>query len=316
MCADKPHDCTLAEGENLLIVKRTRMSINKTSILRTGIGATIALLLVFTATGCGEEDEKNTPLPENEKTEVIEPIQEKEYLTDPLVLPAPSTKGTLSVEAAMQARKVHTKFVDEQPISLEDFSQLLWAMQGITEEATTEETTDDTEETTDDTKEADNTTTERTVSSAKSVYPLEIYVYVHSVNTLEKGFYHYIPDGHKLGKLKDGDFRDDIVKTTYSETAPEKAPITFIIAGDYEKMREVYAQGDTAEKNVHLEAGNAAQNLYLQVESLELGMIAINGFDPKQVQRLIELPNRETPMLLIPVGKKDLEEEPAEETTE
>ena len=49
-------------------------------------------------------------------------------------LPAPSLKGTLSVEEAIKRRRTVRSFADT-PLTLAQLSQLLWAAQGITDDS-------------------------------------------------------------------------------------------------------------------------------------------------------------------------------------
>lgn len=246
-------------------------------------------VLVAVGASCNKEKE-NEAKTTTEEVEVIEPIEGKEYLEEIRTLPAPLKTSKTTVEKALWETEERTLFAEEQPLSLEDFSQLLWSAAGITDEASGRATT----------------------PSMHDVRPLELYAYVHGVNTLEAGLYHYIPEGHKIGKLMEGEKREELLKTTYNLSAPGKAPVTLILTGDYEKMREKYPQGETAEKNVHLEAGRTVQNLMLQSATLaNVGMVAITEFDPKQLQVLFEIPNREKPLFIIPVGKRDLAGEEA-----
>ena len=60
--------------------------------------------------------------------------------------------------------------------------------------------------------------------------------------------------------------------------------------------------GEQHDKEVYLEAGAAAQNMYLQVESLKLGMITIPNFDEAQVRELLSIPQEEAIIYIIPVG--------------
>jgi nitroreductase len=48
--------------------------------------------------------------------------------------------------------------------------------------------------------------------------------------------------------------------------------------------------------------GHAAQNVYLQAVSLQLGTVIIGAFDDDRVRHVLELPRRETPVALLPVG--------------
>ncbi len=62
------------------------------------------------------------------------------------------------------------------------------------------------------------------------------------------------------------------------------------------------AYGRPADQNVFLEAGHAAQNIYLQVQSLGLGTVALTNFDDVLTYKLIDSPVNEKTIYIIPVG--------------
>jgi nitroreductase len=53
-----------------------------------------------------------------------------------------------------------------------------------------------------------------------------------------------------------------------------------------------------------MEAGHAAQNVYLQAESLGLGTVLIGAFEDEKIHDALELPASETPLALLPVGMR------------
>jgi nitroreductase len=55
---------------------------------------------------------------------------------------------------------------------------------------------------------------------------------------------------------------------------------------------------------VHMEAGHAAQNICLQATALDLGVVTIGAFHDDQVKDIVGLPENESPLYVIPVGKK------------
>ena len=59
---------------------------------------------------------------------------------------------------------------------------------------------------------------------------------------------------------------------------------------------------DYAEMYVHMEAGHAAQNLLLQAVPLGLGGVPIAAFDEDRIGKILDLPKKEVPLYLIPIG--------------
>jgi nitroreductase len=52
-----------------------------------------------------------------------------------------------------------------------------------------------------------------------------------------------------------------------------------------------------------MDLGHAAQNVYLQAEALHLGTCAIGAFNDLAVARLMQLPDHETPLYIMPIGR-------------
>ncbi|MBD3261035.1 MAG: nitroreductase, partial [Candidatus Altiarchaeales archaeon] len=55
---------------------------------------------------------------------------------------------------------------------------------------------------------------------------------------------------------------------------------------------------------VHMEAGHAAQNVYLQAEGLNLGTVAVGAFRDDETHKLLNLSKEETPLYLMPFGRR------------
>ncbi len=189
---------------------------------------------------------------------------------DIIDLPAPRTDGGMSLEEALAARRSAREFTDE-PLTLEQISQLLWSAQGITADWGG-----------------------RTAPSAGALYPLEVYV------VTADGSFHYLPDGHRLWVMSRGDLRAPLAEAALGQAAVSEAPAVFVITAVYARTAGKY--GDRAERYVRLEAGHACQNLLLQAVALGLGAVPIGAFSDTEVQRVLGLPADQEPLYLIPVG--------------
>jgi nitroreductase len=55
---------------------------------------------------------------------------------------------------------------------------------------------------------------------------------------------------------------------------------------------------------VQMEAGHAAQNVYLQAVSLDLGTVVIGAFDDSEVKKVTNIQEQEDPLYIMPVGRK------------
>jgi SagB-type dehydrogenase family enzyme len=201
-------------------------------------------------------------------------VETKEYK-----LSAPAKKGDMSLEEAIANRRSVRTYTDGS-IGEKDLSQLLWAAQGITDEARGL----------------------RTAPSAGAIYPLEIYVAAAMVDGIDPGLYKYDPSNHSLILRKDGDIREDICNASLRQGSIKNAAAVIVYSAVIK--RTVSRYGDKAPKYVYIEAGHSAQNVYLQAEALDLGTVAIGAFNDKGVKEVLGLPDEEDPVYLMPVGKK------------
>jgi SagB-type dehydrogenase family enzyme len=125
------------------------------------------------------------------------------------------------------------------------------------------------------------------------LFPLELYVVDAA------GVSCYRPQRHDLVRTLPVDVRQQLREAALDQDAL-RAPCIFVIAAALQRTVREY--GPRAERYVTLEAGHAAQNLLLQAVALGLGAVPIGAFDDEQVQRAIELPPDERPLLLVAIG--------------
>jgi len=197
--------------------------------------------------------------------------------SDWIALPAPRMAGTVSVEEAIRERRSHRQFTRD-PIPLGEISQVLWAAQGI----------------------SDGGRGFRTVPSAGALYPLEVMLVAGDVTGILPGVYRYLPEEHALRRVRDGDIRSDLMAAGLGQSAIGGAPATIVIAADYRRTTVKY--GDRGIRYVHMEAGHAGQNVYLQARALGLATVAIGAFSDEEVRRLLLLAPGEELLYLMPVG--------------
>jgi SagB-type dehydrogenase family enzyme len=99
-----------------------------------------------------------------------------------------------------------------------------------------------------------------------------------------------------------GDKREDLFRSALYQEAIKEAPVTIVICAVYERTTRKY--GERGIRYVHMEAGHAGQNIYLQAEALDLGTVAIGAFYDEAVARVLDLPKDIVPLYLFPVGKR------------
>jgi len=195
-----------------------------------------------------------------------------------IILPQPEYQSQISIEEALLKRRSVREYKDE-PLNLQEISQLLWAAQGITNPQTGK----------------------RTAPSAGALYPLKVYV-MGQIKGLEIGMYEYHPKNHSIIKIRDKDLKKELVKAAYGQGWIAKAPINIIFTGNYEITAQKYGK-EKAPRYTHMEVGHAAQNVYLQATSLGLGTVVVGGFETEKVKEILNLSEKEDPLYIMPVGK-------------
>jgi len=198
-----------------------------------------------------------------------------------ITLPAPSLKGTMSVEEALNTRRSERSYADNA-LSLQQVAQLLWAAYGVTMVSSSGRQY-------------------KTAPSAGATYPLEIYLMAGKVTDLQPGLYRYLPEKHSLIKEQGGDLRHKVKNACLGQSMLNDAPVSIIFSAVYERTTEKYGKRGE-ERYVYMDLGHAAQNLYLQATALGLGTCAIGAFDDDQLQKVLQLPADEKVLYLMPVG--------------
>jgi SagB-type dehydrogenase family enzyme len=219
-------------------------------------------------------------------------------------LQKPSFDGKVSVEKAIQQRRTIRDF-RETPLSLVHLSQLLWSAQGIT-----------------DPKGAG-----RAAPSGGARYPLDIYVVIgkKSVENVEEGIYHYMPEKHSISSVDKSDKRDlrrEMGSASLGQMWMAKAPVIFVITAEYPRITGRYGDrglrlgetdsaphaqlrsGHRGIRYAQIEVGHVGQNLFLQAEALGLGAGIVGAFNDAEVAKVLSVPRQHEPLLILPVGYK------------
>lgn len=206
------------------------------------------------------------------------------YLLIPLILtgeskmvklPEPAKDSNFSVEKAINERR-SVRSYKEEPLSLKEISQILWAAQGTVASG------------------------RRAAPSAGATYPIEVYLIVGNVEGLEPGLYKYNQKDHSIIQVKKGDLRKSVSDRALRQDMILKAPATIVITAVFERTRARY--GARAERYVYMEAGHVGQNIYLQATALGLGTVAVGAFIDSEVKSVLGI--EEEPLYLYPLGKR------------
>jgi SagB-type dehydrogenase family enzyme len=198
---------------------------------------------------------------------------------DVIELPDVQINGSTTVEEALLNRR-SIRVYSSDYVTLTELGQLLWAAQGITM--------------------PDRGF--RTAPSAGGLYPLELFVAAGSVTDLAAGIYRYGPANHTLEKIAETDVLPALSEAAISQESVRDGSVAIVIAAVYQRTQQKY--GDRGVRYVHMEVGHAAQNVYLQAESLNLGTVFIGAFIDEEVQDIMGMDQDELPLGIMPVGRR------------
>jgi SagB-type dehydrogenase family enzyme len=196
-------------------------------------------------------------------------------------LPAPSLKGSMSVEEALKQRRTVRHFASRS-LNLNQVSQLLWGADGVSDPRGF-----------------------RTAPSAGATYPLELYLVVgeRGITQLAPGVYRYNPQAHALEPTAaKGDLRASVARASLHQTWMAEAPVMMVIAAEYRRCMARY--GNRGIQYTHMEVGHVGQNLFLQAEAIGLACGIVGAFEDRALSQVLKLPANHEPLLVMPVGYK------------
>ncbi|AKB12423.1 SagB-type dehydrogenase domain-containing protein [Methanosarcina thermophila] len=193
-----------------------------------------------------------------------------------LRLPGPEVSGISQIEELIAKRRSVRNYKDKK-LSESVISRLLWAAQGVSSE-----------------------TGLRTSPSAGALYPLEVHLVIGESGELEPGVYRYVPEDHTLVQEISGDIREKLSKAALSQPMIKNAPASIVISAVYARITSRY--GNRGIRYTHMEAGHAAQNVYLLGMELGIGTCAVGAFKDEEVRSVLKLPANQEPLYILPLG--------------
>ena len=205
---------------------------------------------------------------------------------DSILLPSPSFKGKVSIEEVLSRRR-SVRYYEDNPLSIDDISQLLWSAYGIT-------------------KSIDSPAFLRgglkTAPSAGALYPLELYLIAWNIDQLKNGIYKYFPEDHSLKLVTNGDKRDELSTAAWDQSWLKEAAGAIVYSAIFSRTSDKYSiRGE--ERYVCMDLGHSAENVYLQGMALGIGTCAIGAFNDNKLKELINMPEEEKPLYIMPIGK-------------
>ena len=224
------------------------------------------------------DQQKNIPQPPLEKS-----FDEGSKLYD-LISPDEIDLGNVPLKKVIEKRKSRRKFKNV-PLSIEELSFLLWAIQGVKEIV------------------KNGYATFRTVPSAGARHPLETYLAVYNVEDLPKGLYRYLPLEHKLLLIEQVEnLTERIIDACMGQRFAGECAVTFIWTAI--PYRTEWRYSILSHKVILLDAGHVCQNLYLASEAINCGTCAIAAYDQQKMDELLSVDGYdELTIYVAPVGK-------------
>ncbi len=192
-------------------------------------------------------------------------------------LPEPRHDSGIALEAALRQRRSIRGFSDTA-LTLVELAQLLWAAQGVTH--------------------GDGF---RTAPSAGALYPLEVYVAAGRIQDLDGAVYKYHAHAHQLTRVIQEDLRPALAAAALEQSCINHGAAVLMFSAVVERTTGKYGQRGI--RYVHMEAGHAAQNVFLQATALGIGAVVVGAFDDARVQRLVAMAEGEHALYLMPVGR-------------
>lgn len=189
-------------------------------------------------------------------------------------------KGLLEI---LQHRRSCRKYDERKPMDIKELALLFWASQGITARA--------------------GSFFFRTAPSAGALYPVETYLSVHNVATVESGMYHFQPAEFCLEKLK-GDYSGNkVAEAALGQSFLARAGVVFIWSAVLRRNFSKY--GHRGMRYILMDVGHICQNLLLAAEALGFGACPVAAFYDDELNSLLELDGeQESVIYLASVGAK------------
>jgi SagB-type dehydrogenase family enzyme len=201
-----------------------------------------------------------------------------------LRIPLPHPAADTPLGHVLRSRRSVRQF-SGTPITLAELAQLLWAAQGITDDAG-----------------------KRAAPSAAAQYPLRLYIAVGDVSELPSGLYAYDPQQHGLSPLETTDLRPALADAAIGDQPwVNEAAVIIAVAANLTAIDAHFAtqqpDGRRGARYAHMETGALCQNVHLQATALDLGMVLVGGFDDAAANAALPLSAGEETTALLCLGR-------------
>ena len=142
----------------------------------------------------------------------------------------------------------------------------------------------------------------RAAASAGALFPVEVYLVNGDIPELKAGVYHFSPSVPALTRLREGDYRRELLEATAGDRRIEAAPVTLVLSAIF--WRSAWKYRARGYRYCYWDAGTILANM-LAVARGGAGfpISLVTGFEDQRVNRLIDIsPDREASLCLVPIG--------------
>ncbi len=208
------------------------------------------------------------------------PPDYKTYDASPVELPEVLAPPEMSLADALAQRRSLRSYAD-RPLTSDELAWLVRSATGITRSGGEL----------------------RTAPSAGALYPIETYVAIDRVESIDAGIYHVDVRAQALSPVRAGSRSGDIALAGLGQGFLGRAPAVFILTGLFQRSRWKYHERHY--RYVTWEAGHIAQNVCLSAESLGLGACVVGAFFDGMLNDLLRIDGEEEAALgFVAVGPR------------
>jgi SagB-type dehydrogenase family enzyme len=209
----------------------------------------------------------------------------KEYLGMPAITLPAAELPAIALQAAIEGRHSCRRYLP-RPLTLAQLAALLRFAYGVCGQCYLN----------------DVELLERPVPSGGGLYPLELYLIVMRVESVDPGVYHYAPQAHLLEQVRaielPGRFISDLFM---GQPYVAQAGVVLVMTAMLE--RSLWKYGDRGYRYILMESGHVAQNLNLTAAALALGSLNLGGFFDADMGALLNIDlEEEIPLYGVTIG--------------
>ena len=258
------------------------------TLLATILFSLLCFLNLLSPSNCLAQLDSTPPFSEYNTSEGIcgyrpeKPIFKHYPKARRVLLPAIKEAPKSGALASMAKRRSRRDF-DSRPLTLDELARLLYAAAGITGERWSIPL--------------------RTAPSGGALYPIEVYVVVHRVESLRQGVYHLAIEDFALERIRQGQWKKELAFASMDQTGKENEACTLVFTQMTQRIGQKY--GSRGERYGWIELGAMLQNVLLLAEDLNLAAVPIGAFHDSHVRKILGIADfKEVPGILIPVGRR------------